>query len=329
MTNESQSERSSAQKHSNQVTTIPIRLDSPLSPEESYGNPGEFIFSAIGKAGVEIGQGDVIVVTSKIISILENRCTRLGEVRPSFRAKVLGRVFGKSPDKVELILREGPVSAVVPFKWVLKDRSIRERILGSSFNVSDSLAVIDTFKNVFIVKRYGIYIDEAGIDASNLPEGWAGLLPVDSCKSASRIREEIESNVRKQIAVVITDTTSVLGRTGSNDVALGFSGIDPIGREHARPDLFDRPKSGGMDIVVDSISAFAGSVMGGFAECSPICVIKGLNYKRPDKDMGMSDLLYPPGVKVKSFFKALLPNVLLWLLLFVTLPFSLSKNSRG
>ncbi|KUK93229.1 MAG: Uncharacterized protein XE05_1121 [Thermotogales bacterium 46_20] len=329
MTDAVQAEERSGQKQSNQVTVIPIRLDSPLSPEENYGNSGEFILSAIGRTGVEIEQGDVIVVTSKIISILENRCFKLEEVRPSLRAKLLGKVFGKSPNKVELILREGPVSAVIPFKWVLKDKRISERILGSSFNVSDSLKIIDTFKNVFVVKRYGIYLDEAGIDASNLPEGWAGLLPVDSCRSAREIREVIESNLKKHVAVVITDTTSVLGRTGSIDIALGFSGIDPIGREHARTDLFHRPKSGGMDVIVDSISAFAGSVMGGFTECTPICVIKGLRYKRPDRSMGMSDLLYPPGVKTKSFLKALLPNLLLWFLLFVTLPFSVSKNSRS
>ncbi len=310
------------------VTVLPVELDSPLSPENEYESPGKFVYSAIETNGVTLEENDVVVVTSKIVSILERRCFELDKVRPSFRAKLLGKVFKKEPQKVELILKEGPISAVLPFKWVLKDKRIRERILGSSLNETDSLEIVDSFKSVFLVKRYGIYLDEAGIDCSNLPDGWAGLLPADPCKSARKMREEFEVTTGKQVAVVITDTMSVLGRTGSNDIALGFSGIDPLTREHARPDLFGKPESGGMDIIVDSISAFAGSVMGGFDECSPISVVKGLRYRRPTEDFGIEALTYPPGASFRSFLKAILPNILFRLILLVTLPFAALRHPR-
>ncbi|WP_292589022.1 coenzyme F420-0:L-glutamate ligase [Mesotoga sp. UBA5557] len=309
------------------ITVTPVRLISRLEPGKEYPSPGSFILRSVESAGEVIESGDVIVITSKIVSILEGRCYELSQIRPSLRARLLGKLFGKQSSKVELILREGRILAVFPCKSVLKNKVIRKRMQQVSVDQSKSEKVIDSFRNVFMIRKYGVYLDEAGIDASNLPKGWVSLLPKDPCESAEKIRQEIELLTGKKAAVIITDTIASVGKTGSLDVSIGFSGIDPLSREHARTDLFGKPKSGGMDIVVDSIAAFAGTAMGGFDECSPICIVRGLNYRYTEIKYDFDSITYPASVTIKSFIKMIIPNLILLLALLISVPFGRNNQT--
>lgn len=311
------------------ISAHPVKLDTPILPGESSDSTGNVVFSALSRNGLRIEENDVVVVTSKIVSILEGRCCETSKVEPSLRARVLGKVFGRDPGLVELILHEGRVVSVLPVKSIFRDLRLLERAKLYSYDPDMSHTLIDSYKNVFMVKRDGIVMDDAGIDAPNLPAGWVALLPEDACRSARSIREQIQQTTGRNVAVIITDTTSVKGRLGSQDIAIGFSGIDPIKREHGRPDLFSNPKSGGMDITVDSISGFAGSVMGAFDECSPICVVRGLQYSRPSEDFDMDALSFPSRTTFRASARMILPNILLSLLLLLTLPFKKSRSFQS
>jgi hypothetical protein len=64
------------------------------------------VSSAISKAGLTLVDGDVLVVTSKLLSRAEGRFVDVPRVEPSPRATELAREIGKDPQIVELILRE-------------------------------------------------------------------------------------------------------------------------------------------------------------------------------------------------------------------------------
>src|SRR5262245_30744618 len=67
---------------------------------------GRTICDACSQQGVELLDGDVLVVAQKIVSKAEGRLVRLEEVKPSERAQQLGQELDKEPALVEVILSE-------------------------------------------------------------------------------------------------------------------------------------------------------------------------------------------------------------------------------
>jgi coenzyme F420-0:L-glutamate ligase/coenzyme F420-1:gamma-L-glutamate ligase len=117
-------------------------------------------------ARATLADGDVVVISQKIVSKAEGRIRRLSSVLPKAEARKLAAVLGKEPAMVELILEES--------KEVL--RAVR------------GVLVVET--------RHGFVCANAGIDASNLPEAdTVCLLPEDPDASARHIRSEIEAAV--------------------------------------------------------------------------------------------------------------------------------------
>ncbi|HMI81824.1 MAG TPA: coenzyme F420-0:L-glutamate ligase [Solirubrobacterales bacterium] len=128
-------------------------------PEVSEGaKVGELI-----AARAELLDGDVVVISQKIVSKAEGRMRRLDEVEPSERAQTLGKELGKEAAIVELVL-------------------------------SESREVLRSERGVLITEtHHGFVCANAGIDSSNLVEdGTVCLLPEDPDASARRIRGELE-----------------------------------------------------------------------------------------------------------------------------------------
>src|SRR5438309_3672540 len=67
---------------------------------------GALALAALDRARVSLKDGDVLVVTSKVVSRAEGRFVALPSVEPSARARALADETGKDPRLVELILRE-------------------------------------------------------------------------------------------------------------------------------------------------------------------------------------------------------------------------------
>ena len=72
--------------------------------------PGADLAGSILRAAVDAGQplvdGDVVVVTSKIVSKAEGRTVELADVEPSQFAREWSAQWGKDPAVTELVLRE-------------------------------------------------------------------------------------------------------------------------------------------------------------------------------------------------------------------------------
>ena len=128
-------------------------------PEIGEGDPlGELIAAGAG----ELVDGDVVVISQKVVSKAEGRTRRLSSVIPSAKASNLARSIGKEPNLVQLILEE-------------------------------SAEVVRAERGVLIVEtRHGLVCANAGIDSSNVAgDDTVLLLPEDPDASARRLRAEI------------------------------------------------------------------------------------------------------------------------------------------
>jgi len=284
------------------IIVKPLEVNGAIGPEDTTGRTaGSFIADVLAENGIELHDKDVLALSSKVVSFFEGGLLRLEDVHVSRKARLLGRVFGKDPRKLQVLMETGKVLAVVPLKRILRIPSMRRTMIERSANPAAMLEGYGKINNyTFVVRAHAAYLDEAGIDYTNSPDGYISVLPADPCATAAKIRTELMTRFGPDVAVIITDTVTCVGRLGSQDVAIGFAGIDPITRETFSDDLFGVPRSGGIDLVVDSIAGLAGLVMGQTIERTPGVLVRGLSYepeREEDIGRGMDILGYPRGAQ--------------------------------
>ena len=210
---------------------------------------GKIIHEAAEKQGTPLLDNDVIVIAQKIVSKAEGRLIRLKDVEPSYLAKKVSKRVGKEPELVELILRESK----------------------SIVRMEGSRLITET--------RHGWVCANSGIDKSNVAGGEAvTLLPVNSDRSASRIRKRLEELTGKRISVIISDTFGRPLREGHVDVAIGVSGIDPILDIRGEKDLFGYVLKVKQAAVADELASAAELVIGNAREAIPAAIIRGARY---------------------------------------------------
>jgi coenzyme F420-0:L-glutamate ligase / coenzyme F420-1:gamma-L-glutamate ligase len=110
--------------------------------------------------------------------------------------------------------------------------------------------------------RHGFVCANAGVDLSNVDAGTAALLPVDSDRSARRIRAGVRAALGVDIGVIVSDTFGRAWRRGVTDVAIGCAGVAAV------VDLRGTTDAGGRELVAtevcvaDEIAGAAELVMG-------------------------------------------------------------------
>jgi coenzyme F420-0:L-glutamate ligase/coenzyme F420-1:gamma-L-glutamate ligase len=222
------------------------------------------VWRALEAAGLSVADGDVLVVTSKLLSRAEGRFVELPHVVPSARAIELAAQVGKDPQAVELILRE-------------------------------SSAVSRQAPGVLVVRhRLGFVVANAGIDSSNAvppdaPPGsgpWALLLPEAPDASAAAIRARVEGESGKKVGVVITDSFGRPFRVGTVGIAIGVSGLPPVWDRRGEPDLFGRVLENTITALADQVAAVADLVAGQAAERRPLVLVRGLRFDPSEQGAG-------------------------------------------
>jgi len=299
-----------------EIRFLPVAVKKAICPEDVENvQSGIYIAECLKAAGVEAMTGDVIAISSKVGSFLDGGLVRLSDVVPTRKARILGRMFGRDPRKIQLVLEQGKILLVIPVKRIVRIPAMRKIMERRTDSPEDMMKGYEN-KNAFtfVVKKHAAYLDEAGIDQSNTPGDYAALLPENPCRLAGEIREGIRQHFGVDVAVILTDTVSSFGRLGSQDMAIGYSGIDPITRETFNPDLFGVPRAGGIDLIIDSIAGMAGLVMGQTIEKTPIVVVRGLTYQpeRDDELPGMEAVAWPTEIQLKSAFLTTLATLRLW-----------------
>ena len=139
--------------------------------------------------------------------------------------------------------------------------------------------------------RHGFICANAGIDLSNVDSGFAALLPVDSDRSAHRIRNSVRAEVGVEVGVVVSDTFGRPWRHGLTDVAIGVAGIAAV--VDLRGGTDDRGQALRVTEVAlaDEIAAAAELVMGKAAGI-PVAIVRGLEASR-FRDGSVRELIRP------------------------------------
>ncbi|MEM3507237.1 MAG: coenzyme F420-0:L-glutamate ligase [Candidatus Bathyarchaeia archaeon] len=206
------------------------------------------IIEVAKKQKVFLENGDIIVISQKIVSKAENRLINLKSIDLSTKAQELACLTGKDPKLIECVLRET--------KRLVK--------------VSKGIIISENKQNVICLN--------AGIDKSNVfGNSCYSLLPINPDESAKRIRERLMEISKKKIAVIICDTYSRPFRRGQVEFAIGIAGIKPIKDYRGKLDLFKRILRFKYVAIADELASAAELVIGQGNEGIPVAIIRGLS----------------------------------------------------
>ena len=199
----------------------------------------------------KLNDGDVLVIAQKIISKQEGRIINLSTVTPSLLADGIGSQYHKDPRIVELILSES------------------KRIV----RMKNEILIVET--------NQGFICANAGIDESNVKNGYATLLPVNSDVSAQIIRKKILEQSNKNVAVIISDTFGRPFRMGQTNHAIGVSGLNPILDYEGTLDSFNKILRVTAIAIADELTSASELVMGKSLKC-PFAIIRDYSFKVGD-----------------------------------------------
>jgi len=217
--------------------------------------PGADLASSILRAAADAGQplmdGDVVVVTSKIVSKAEGRTVELADIEPSQFAREWSAQWGKDPAVTELVLRESK-------------RVVRQ--LGP-------ILITET--------HHGFVCANSGIDQSSSgAHGRAVLLPLNSDDSARRIRAGFAAG-DVNAAVIISDTFGRAWREGQTDIAIGIAGMQPILSYIGQVDPHGHEFMVQALCTADELAGAAELVKGNLSRV-PVAVIRGHAWEQDD-----------------------------------------------
>jgi coenzyme F420-0:L-glutamate ligase / coenzyme F420-1:gamma-L-glutamate ligase len=171
----------------------------PGLPEIERGSDlAKLIYDAASVAGTPIESGDVVVITSKIVSKAEGRTVELADVDVSPFARRYAEQWEKEPAIIELVLREAK-------------RVVRQ---------VGPVLITET--------HHGFVCANSGVDQSSSgAHGRAVLLPEDPDRSARHFRQRF-GELGVDVVVIISDTFGRPWREAQTDIAIGIAGMDPV-----------------------------------------------------------------------------------------------------
>ena len=212
--------------------------------------------------GLSLQDGDILVVTQKVVSKAEGRIVDLESVEPGPFALQIAAQWEKDARVVELVLRESA-------------RIVR---------MDHGVMICET--------KHGLICANAGIDSSNVEQiGTVSLLPVDPDASAGAIRRAVKERADADVAVIITDTFGRPWREGHLNFAIGVAGMAPL------LDYTGQFDPAGYEIRVTSMAvadelAAAAELTQGKLSRTPVALVRGYDYPRGEGSA--RDLLRDP-----------------------------------
>ena len=218
--------------------------------------PGDDLAVLIAGA-IDLVDGDIVVVTSKIVSKAEGRVVDLVDVTPSPFADDWASRWEKDPRVVEVVLAE-------------------------------SRRIVRQIGPVLITEtRHGLVCANSGVDQSSSgAHDRVVVLPEDPDASARGIRKGLRAAAGVDVAVIVSDTFGRPWREGQTDVAIGIAGmhplrsyigeVDPHGHEFRVQEL----------CVADELASAAELVKGNTSRV-PVAVVRGFEHE-VDEQAAMS-----------------------------------------
>ena len=224
------------------MDVIPVCIDAEITRTSDFA---ALVASSCAASSACCGlrDGDILVVSQKAISKSEGRIVELESVRPSELAQGIASQYKKDPRIVEVVLCESE----------------------SIVRMYDGIIITQT--------RSGIVCANAGVDESNVPHGYATLLPDDPDASAIKLQKDILAAASARVSVIISDTFGRPFRMGQTDCAIGVAGLCAISDYGGAHDVFGRQLRVTAVAVADEIASAAELVMAKTRMC-PAAVIR-------------------------------------------------------
>ena len=233
-----------------EIRILPITGIDEIAPGADLG---VLIYEAIQAQRLVLQQGDILVVTQKIVSKAEGRLVKLAEIEPSEFARIAAQSSRKDAQYIEVVLRESR-------RIVRMDRGM-----------------------LLTETHHGFVCANAGIDESNVDggEGEVTLLPIDPDRSARELRARLQDLAGEgpsfEIAVIISDTWGRTWRNGQVNMAIGTAGIEPLTDYRGQYDPYGYELQASVIAVADELAAAAELVMGKIDRV-PVALIRGYAY---------------------------------------------------
>jgi coenzyme F420-0:L-glutamate ligase / coenzyme F420-1:gamma-L-glutamate ligase len=216
------------------------------------------LFETLISAKYDFKDGDILVLSSKFVSMSEGSVVDLRKIRPSSKAKNLAKNYQMNPSFVEVVIRESDV-------------------------------IFGGLPGFLLTIKNGILAPNAGIDKSNIPSDYVICLPIDPFISAENLRIEFLIRSGIKVGIVISDSRLMPTRIGTTGVAIGCSGIEPVEDQRGKKDLFGHIMKYTLKATADSLATIGTFVMGESNEAVPLVVIRGSNISFTDRKLCWKD----------------------------------------
>jgi coenzyme F420-0:L-glutamate ligase/coenzyme F420-1:gamma-L-glutamate ligase len=243
-----------------EIRIIPVRGIGEVRPGDDLA---ALIGDALAQGGATLEDGDVLVVTQKIVSKAEGRLVDPATVEPSAFAQQIAAQGRKDAQFQEVVLRES------------------RRIV----KMANGVLITET--------HHGLICANSGVDESNVAGGRVVcLLPTDPDGSAARLREALRERLGVTAAVIISDTFGRPWRDGQVNVAIGLAGIAPLSDYAGVDDPYGYTMHATLIAVADELAGAAELVMGKIDQV-PVAIVRGYQYA-PSEEASARRLIRDP-----------------------------------
>ena len=225
------------------------------------------LFRTIVESEFQFQEKDIVVISSKFVSMSEGTLIDLKSVKVSERARALASRF-----------------------------KMDERIAQISLQESDY--VVSGIPGFLLTINDGMIAPNAGIDKSNCPPGKIVLYPKDCFKSAKQLRKKFFKKFGIKIGIVISDSRLMPTRIGCTGIAVGVSGFDPVDDERGKTDLYGKKLKVTFKATADCLATIGVFMMGESNESIPCVVIRGANVRETKRSLSMKDMTVNPKIDI-------------------------------
>jgi coenzyme F420-0:L-glutamate ligase/coenzyme F420-1:gamma-L-glutamate ligase len=196
---------------------------------------------------LELQDRDIVIIASTVVAKAEGEIFRLEDITPGKVALEIAARNGKDARFIQAVLSRS-----------------REVLVEKPFMLVTTLA--------------GHTCVNAGVDDSNIEDGFLLYPPVNPDASASKLGQKLEKLSGKALSVIVTDTNGRAFKIGQTGAAIGVYKIKPIKRWIGEKDLFGRVLEITEEAIADELAGAANLLMGEGAGGIPVVVIRGLDH---------------------------------------------------
>lgn len=213
----------------------------------------DLILQALKRQGLRLGEGDILIVTHKIVSKSEGRIVALNDVRPTAEMKRWARTYKRDARVLALAISESR-------------RVVRKK---------NGVLITETRHG-----KRGFVCAQSGVDVSNVDGGTsAALLPRAPDESAARLHRDILKRTGTYVPVIITDSFGRPWREGLTEAAIGCAGLAVFRDARGQRDPYGYRLQVTREAIADELASMAGLACGKLSRI-PACVIRGFAYQR-------------------------------------------------